>query len=687
MNARLISWLVAGSVVFAGGQIGFISGSVPVPESASNGIPSVVAANLESYSDSALVSIHIPGFAGKPVVEVIETPGRPGRLVVDLHGVNRGTVPRADITRLARSPLISDARLAQNQPEPMSVTRLVLEVVPGVKAVVSSEPHGIDITLSRGTGKIQASLKESSLPSIPKAFDSPVLLASNNNSTSLPPLKTVSADHTDGWEKLPIETFERLPQIGAPYIGLPMLGSMPVVSVATANVTNLESSVAPKYINQQNAQSYSETGAKKYVGTPMTVSVNNAELRFIVSMLVQNSNLSLVFDPDANSGGWTYDFDQVPWDQILENVVVNAGLAMDINDNVLRIAKVEKLKKEADDRKAMEDAKMLAGDLVTETRPLSYAKADEVMKILTNVKSSRGTIYIDPRTNLIFMNDLPRYVETMQKLMDKLDIKVPQVQIEARIVEANKGWEKAFGTSWPQSNGGNSNLTVGGQAAAWGAQNSPSWNSINNRSDGGNVATAAFSPGKPGATDIVGAAGELWVSFLTNRISFNAIIQALESSNQIKVVSEPKLTAPNNETAHIADGSRIPYQSNQGGAIGGAITVSFVEAELRLQVKPQITNDGNILLEVELEKGQPDFGNHVNGTPTILRKQLKTTIFVHDGGTAVLGGVFTNSLETGSTGVPFFSKLPGLGWLFRNKTSHDKTTEMLVLISPKILDY
>jgi type IV pilus assembly protein PilQ len=367
---------------------------------------------------------------------------------------------------------------------------------------------------------------------------------------------------------------------------------------------------------------------------------------------------------------------------------------MEITDNVLRIAKVEKLKKEADDRKAMEDAKALAGDLITVSRPLSYAKADEVQKVLTNVRSDRGKIYTDARTNMIFISDLPKYVDTMQRMMDQLDIKVPQVQIEARIVEANKGWEKAFGTSWPQSGSGNVSLTGGGQGATWGANNArgdayqPNYNSINNRPEpGGNAATAAFSPGKQGATDIVGAAGELWVSFLTNRMSFNAIIQALESSSQIKVVSQPKLIAPNNETAHILDGSRIPYQSNQGGAAGGAISVSFVEAELKLQVKPQITNDGNILMEVEIEKGQPDFGNQVNGTPTILRKQLKTTIFVHDGGTAVLGGVFMNSLETGSTGVPFLAKLPGLGWMFRNKTSNDRTTEMLVMISPKIIEY
>ncbi|MCL1893378.1 MAG: type IV pilus secretin PilQ [Holophagaceae bacterium] len=690
MNARLISWLVAGSIVFVSGQHGFLCGSPPAPDFINNGLPSVVAAKLESSLDSARVSLHVPGFTGKPVIQVLESGNR---LVVDLKGVNRGNTPRAEILNLAQSPLINAARLAQNQPEPKSVTRLVLELVPGTKAVVSSEPHGVDISLTKGSGKTQASLRDDyhgitqRLTNTTNTAASPVIMAASIPEPNLPSLQ-IAADsapaiNNDEWEALSFSNFDRLPQIGSPYIGLPSLGSMPVTPIVTANVLSPNTTVAPRYPNQQMARYAAESETRKYTGEPITLDHQNADLATIIKILAQNSPLSLVMDPDVNSPGWNYYFKDMPWDEILDNVVLNAGLAMEVSNNVIRIAKVEKLKKEADDRADMERSKALAGELVTVTRGLSYAKADQVSKVLANVKSDRGKIYTDDRTNLIIMSDLPKYIDIMQRMMDQLDIKVPQVQIEARIVEANKGWEKAFGTSWPTSNAGSTQIENVGN---WGSYGGPSWNSING-GPGNSSSALAFSPGKPGATDIVGASGELWVSFLTNRLSFNAIIQALESTNQIKVVSQPKLSAPNNEQAYISDGSRIPYQSNQGGAAGGAITVQFVEAQLKLQVKPQITNDGNILMEVELEKGQPDFGNQVNGTPTILTKQLKTTIFVHDGGTAVLGGVFSNSLETGSTGVPFLSKLPGIGWMFRNKTSHDKTTEMLVMISPKILEY
>jgi type IV pilus assembly protein PilQ len=179
----------------------------------------------------------------------------------------------------------------------------------------------------------------------------------------------------------------------------------------------------------------------------------------------------------------------------------------------------------------------------------------------------------------------------------------------------------------------------------------------------------------------------MWISFLTNRISMNAIIQALEKNSQIKVISEPKVTAQNNKPALLSDGASIPYPSFQSGVVSGAISTQFVDAELKLEVTPQITNDGTILLDVNIEKGQPDWSNQINGTPSVLTKKIKTTVLVYDGGTAVLGGVFTNTVDSAVTGVPFISKLPGLGWMFRSKTNNDNRTELLVFISPKILEY
>jgi len=483
-------------------------------------------------------------------------------------------------------------------------------------------------------------------------------------------------------EELNSARLEELPEIGSPYAALPKLGAAPATQEGY-------SSVAPKkHAPQPTVKSIGDIDTG-FHGERMNLDVQNADLRTICLMLAKTGGLNLVMDPDVQQAGgsWVYYFENTPWDKILDVVVKNAGLGKEVSDGIIRIAKTEKLKKEEEDRKSLEEARALAGNLVTVTRGLSYAKVDEAQKIVSNLKSERGKIYTDSRTNTMILTDLPGYVDSMQQLLDQLDVKVPQVQIDARIVEANRGWEKAIGVSWPQSNAGPASLQANGQNVPWGADNGPSWNSVNSRSNGGNRYAAAFAPGRSGVTSIEAPAGELWLSFLSNRISLNAIIQALEEHSKIKVVSEPKLTVQNNQAGSIGDGSRIPYQSNQSGLAGGAITVQFVDAELRLEVTPQITNAGTIILDVAIEKGQPDFGRQVNGTPTILRKNIKTTVLVADGGTVVLGGVFTNSTDSASVGVPFLSKLPLLGWLFRRNTDNDSTTEMLVMISPKILDY
>ncbi|MDR1841543.1 MAG: type IV pilus secretin PilQ [Holophagales bacterium] len=736
INSRLASWLVAGSIVVSGGHFDFHNDKLPARETANNtnsanntnnGRPSVLAANLESTLDSAKVRVQVPGLSRKPVVQVLPSPDR---LVVDFHGVNRGAVPRSDIAKLAH-PLIYKARLAQFAVAPESITRLVLELAPSVRADITYDKDGVDISLTKGVGKIRTSLAKSDFN--PVASAAAVASASilnyqepdtsyysaysaesrisadealNPATSALAPLPSVESatqaslsddlasaagaspsDSANEASSQHLTNAERLPQIGSPYVGLPSLGAIPIAPIVAAQAP--VSGMAPKYGPQPSVTSVKNIGNMEtgFHGERIDLDVQNADLRTICSILTKTGGLNLVMDPDVQSGGWTYYFEKTPWDKILDIVVKNAGLGKEISDGIIRIAKVEKLKKEEEDRKALEEARALAGNLVTVTRGLSYAKVDDAQKIITNLKSERGKIFTDTRTNTMILTDLPRYVDSMQQLLDQLDVKVPQVQIDARIVEANRGWEKAFGVSWPQSGAAPATLQANGQNLPWGAENGPSWNSINSRPTGDNRLNAAFSPGIVGATDIPAPAGEIWISFLTNRISLNAIIQALESKSMIKVVSEPKLTVQNNQVGLIDDGSRIPYQSNQSGVAGGAITVQFVEAKLKLEVTPQITNEGTIILDVSIAKDAPDFGRQVNGTPTILSKNVKTTVSVNDGGTVVLGGVFTNSSDAGSVGVPFLSNLPGIGWLFRSKTNNDQTTEMLVMISPKIIEY
>jgi type IV pilus assembly protein PilQ len=695
MNAQMNSWLAAGCIVFVSGQAGFANGGAAPPESINSRRPTIAAAYLEAMDDLALVSIQVPGFHGRPAVQVLSK----GRLVVDLPGVDRGKkVPREEIAKLNGHPFIRDARMAQFASEPVPVTRLVLELAPSVKAVVSAEPHGVDIALTMGEGKIQASLaKKTTSAPMPAQFDAePRVYADAQMAISpsdpqapqitldLPPL--INAD-ASAEASLPLSgnAAERLPQIGSPYVGLPSLSSIPIMPLAAAQVQGFAPGVAPKYPSASSARDLI-SNETKYTGEKMSMNVANATLYQVIWHIAKVAGLSIVMDSDGDVANLKYTFDNVPWDQILDHVVKSAGMAHRIHNGVLRVAKAEKFKKEADDQKAMDDALALAGNLVTESKFLSYIKVDEARSVLEQIKSERGKIIVNERTGMIIMNDLREYLDNMLNVLKQLDVKVPQVQIAVRIVEANRGWEKGFGTSWPQQDTQNARLQAGGQSLPWASQNGPSWNSINSRSRGNNSTTVGITPGKTGATSLVSPAGEVWVSFLSGRMSLNAIIQAMEDNNQVKVVSEPKLISQNNAESLISDGAKIPYQSTQGGGVAGAVTTSFQDADLKLKVKPRITNDGTIIMDVEIEKSSADFTQEVNGTPTILSKKLNTVVLVEDGGTAILGGVFTNSAGTGSTGVPFLSKLPGLGWLFRKKTSSDKTTEMLVMISPTIIN-
>ncbi len=390
-------------------------------------------------------------------------------------------------------------------------------------------------------------------------------------------------------------------------------------------------------------------------------------------------------------GTYNFKFVDTPWDQVLDVILKNAALGKEIDNGVLRVAKIEKLQKEEEDRKKLEEAKALAGELQTITRPLSYAKVSDVSKITKDLLTKRGSVIIDDRTNTLIVTDLPRNIPVLDELIQTLDVQISQVQIEARVVEASKGWDREFGVKWPTSNSGDAKLQVADSTgklvdAPWSQfGNGPSWNSLAKTDSTGRAYGTAFSGGKDGVTSITNPAGEFWFSFLSDRFSINAVLQALEKDNVVKVVSSPKVVTQNNKKATILSGEKVPYPSQQGGAAGGAITVQFVDANLQLDVTPQITSEGTIIMDLKLEKAQADFSRTVLGTPTIQRKSLETQVLVRDGGTAVLGGVYITSNQVGSTGVPFLKNLPVLGWLFKNKVTKEDNAELLIFITPRIV--
>lgn len=713
MNARLSSVLIAGSVVLAGIQAGS-----PLPAASQSTVRSQALLGLSfegNAPDRAELLVGIPGFTGTPVLQVLSAPAR---VVVDLPGVLRGAKPtRKDLAEISH-PLILKSRVAQFSTEPNAVTRIVLEVKEGTQALVVPVAEGLRISLQAGQGKVSARF-QGALPATPTTTPSPSLMpmetevvtARQAPAPAAAPLtlEPLPIPVRTAFTPLPLEEAPKAleareaaqtpapavpaPQVAAlsPLQGLPGVGmpyqTLPTLAVAsllpaTPGLQDRPVTAPPTGNEGRSGRMLGETSGR-YTGTRMTIDVKNIDIQDFLRLVADTAKLNLAVDPDVQ-GALTLMFTETPWDQVLDVILKQAGLGKEVQNGVLRVAKVEKLQKEEEDRKKLDEAKALAGQLQSITRPLSYAKATEAKLVLDKMLSKRGNIIIDDRTNTLIISELPQNLKLIDDLIVLMDVQVQQVSIEARVVEATKGYEKSFGVKWPTTNTGSANLTVNGQAAPWVQSNGPGWNGINNR-DSSNSAWVAWAPGKDGVTSLSNPAGEFWVSFLSSRFSVNVILQALQSEGMVKIVSNPKVVAQNNKKAKILSGEKIPYPSQQGGAQGGAITVQFVEANLELDVTPQITSDGSIIMDLKIEKAEADFSRTVLGSPTIIRRAVETQVLVKDGGTAVLGGVYVTKTDKGMTGVPFLSQLPILGGLFRTKTNKENNAELLIFITPRVI--
>lgn len=698
MNARLCSLLVAGGVTLVSLQGPHLHANLKKELEPSSNVVSLRGISVENKGE--LIVISIPGFLGSPRIQTLQNPPR---AVIDLPGVIKGSKINRNAFDAINPSLVVRSRIAQFSTEPEPVTRLVFEIKEGVSVEAISGVGEIQVTIGQ-IKKEKAGLSTDGVASqvVNPVGVRPIETEEIASAMLLPnvapvgsrgiPQELISAKpNIDLTDPVLPQNLLKLPTLlsGASSLsGLSLSGLIPV-SISAAPLLTYPS--VPSQTSKaelpatQNKQSGRVLGdpASKYTGAKMSIDVQGADLITFLRILADAGKLNLIVDQDVQ-GSFSFKFNDTPWDQILDLVLKNAGLGKDIQNGVLRVAKVEKLQKEENERKALEEAKSLAGEIQSVTRSLSYAKASEAKPILEKVLSKRGSVILDDRTNTLIISDLAKGLVLADDLIATLDVQIQQVQIEAKVVEASDGYEKAFGVKWPTGNTGDAKLTLGADAAPWGF--GQSWNSASNKSNGTtNPIGVAFTGGAPGITSIAGAAGEAWVSFISERFSVNFILQALEKEGKVKIVSSPKLVTQNNKKAKILSGEKIPYPSQQGGAAGGAITVAFADANLELNVTPQITSEGTIIMDIKIEKAEADFSRTVQGTPTILRKEIETQVLVRDGGTAVLGGVYSTNKSTGFAGVPFLSKLPFVGGLFRTRSNKDQNSELLIFITPRII--
>ena len=404
-------------------------------------------------------------------------------------------------------------------------------------------------------------------------------------------------------------------------------------------------------------------------------------------------SLNIVLDPNVR-GSLTLVLDDVPWDQALDIVLQNNGLDRRLEGNVLRIATRDTFTHEAEARRLQAEALALAVDKVQVTHFLSYAHATDVMPIVKKFLSQRGDVVAAPRTNALIITDIPSTIPEVQRLLGQLDRKTQEVEIEARVVSATRNFARDIGVQlgfgW-----GNTPTAVGGVGAVGTSPLLPGYLSPPPYFTIPAVPLSA-PPIPPAVPTVTGAAiplfSNLGVVGATSGLSFNnlgrdyridAILTMAESRGLLKILSRPRVVTQNNIGATVKQGVKLPVVT--AAQLGGPPTTTYVDAELRLQVTPQITVENTIFLNVDVENTAPDFSRQVAGNPTLVTQQATTQVLVTDGGTVVIGGVIQTTNSVSVFQVPLLGDIPILGNLFKHRSVSTTTQELIFFITPKIV--
>ena len=427
----------------------------------------------------------------------------------------------------------------------------------------------------------------------------------------------------------------------------------------------------------------------RYVGEKLSLNFQNVEVRAVLNVIADFTDLNIITS-DTVSGSLTLRLKDVPWDQALDIILQTRGLDSRRNGNVIWIAPRDELATR--EKLALESQQQIAEleQTRTESFQMNYQKAADVQVLLSDktqrILSKRGSAVVDARTNTLFVQDVPSRLEEVRKLLAKIDVAVRQVMIEARIVEAADTFSRNLGVRLGYHDTTGRGFAVGNSSSnerglVGGQLNDTGFHS-------GQIATAptfndSLSVNLPAAGLNAFTSGAFSFLLFNNAMTkfLNLEISALEADGKGKIIASPRVLTADQTEAVIEQGTEIPYQQ---ATSSGATAVSFRKASLALKVKPQITPDGNVIMTLDVNKDAP--GATTPAGVQISTKHVKTEVLVENGGTVVIGGIFEQQDRTDTTRVPFFGSLPYVGWLFKNNTTTTTKAELLVFITPRIVN-
>lgn len=537
----------------------------------------------------------------------------------------------------------------------------VAEALPG------DEQHAVqDVDFRRGPegqGRIIVTLSDPSVPVDMRQEGEDIIVEFLN--TDLPQRLERRLDVVDF--ATPVQTIDTLSRNGATRMVISPSGEYDHLAYQSENVYTVE--VKPITKAEKEAAQREKIG---YTGERLSLNFQNIEVRAVLQLLADFTGLNIVVS-DSVQGSLTLRLKNVPWDQAMDIILKTKGLAMRKTGNVILVAPSEELAaREKLELEAQKQIKELE-PLRTEWFQINYAKASDLSALIKSQENSllspRGNITLDQRTNTLMIQDTPSQLEEIRRLITRLDVPVRQVLIESRVVIATDDFSRdlgvRFGVAKTTTFNDNHQVWVGGGGISG---TTPS------TSTGDLIVDLPVS--EAGATQFGLAVGRIGNHILQLELS------ALQAEGRGEIISSPRVITANQKEAVIQQGVEIPYQK---ATSSGATSVSFKEAVLELRVTPQITPDDRVIMDLTVKKDNPDFANAVLGVPPVNTREVSTQVLVDNGETVVLGGVYERTKEFATTRTPFFSDLPLLGVLFRNKSLTDDKTELLIFVTPKIV--
>jgi len=399
---------------------------------------------------------------------------------------------------------------------------------------------------------------------------------------------------------------------------------------------------------------------RQYTGEPLTLNLKDADIKDTLQKFSELTNLNIVLDPDVR-GTVTVSLTDIPWDQALELILKINGLGYVLEGNVMRIAATGKLASEEAARQSLLKAQEANRPTRTVIQKLSYANAATAATTAKKVMSPRGDIFVDDRSNLLIIKELPEYLPTVLDLVKSLDTPVPQVMIEARIVEATRTFSKRLGIDWgflgvsDQAHGNTTGMVFPNSAEVEGAVSLPNGNQILRAS----------------------------LANVLDTFRLDVALSAAEARGLVKIVSSPKILTQTNVAASVQSGFQIPVQTT----VNNTTTVLYIDATLRLDVTPQVTAEGTVILDIKIQRREPAPGVAITGGNNVplVTRDAQTRLMVRDGGTGMIAGIFKLSANDGQNMIPGLWKIPLLGGLFRNKTVDETTDELMIFITPRVM--